>query len=111
MKRPRSVTLIGYLFIVAGATGIVYHASELITIFTNSEVILVLVVRLLAIVGGVFTLRGTNWARWLVTAWIVYHVVLSFYHSPAELVMHAVIMILVFVALFNKKANGFFKSA
>ena len=108
MKRPLSVTLISYLFIIAGAAGIIYHASELKEIATRPEVILVLAVRLLAIVGGLYTLRGANWARWLLVAWIVYHVILSFYHSTAELAMHAVLTVVVLIALFHRVANAYF---
>lgn len=108
MKRPLSVTLISYLFIAAGTAGIIYHASELREIATRSEVIWVLTVRLLAIVGGLYALRGANWARWLLVAWIVYHVILSFYHSAAELVMHAALTVVVLIALFYKAANEYF---
>jgi len=101
--------LIGCLFIVAGIAGIIYHASELKEIASRQQVIWVLFVRLLAIVGGVFTLRGANWARWLLLTWIVYHVVLSFFHTTAELIMHACIAIIVALALWYPKANAYFK--
>jgi len=108
-KRPLTVTLISCLFIAAGAMGIIYHAAELKQITTNPEVIWILVVRLLAIVGGIFALRSDNWARWLLVAWIAYHVVISFFHTSAELIMHAVIMIITIVALFHPKANAYFR--
>lgn len=108
MKRPLSVTLISSLFILAGISGIVYHASEWRDLAEQPEVILTFIVRLLAIVGGVFALRGNNWARWLLTAWIAYHVVLSFYHATSELAMHAVLMAVTIVALFNRKAGHYF---
>ena len=106
--RPLSVTLISYLFIAAGVVGIIYHASELKDVATP-EVSLVLFVRILAIIGGVFTLRGANWARWLLVAWIIYHVILSFFHSTAELIMHFVLSIVVIISLFYPKANTYFK--
>jgi hypothetical protein len=109
MKRPLIITIIGWLFIVAGTTGIIYHARELAEIFSVPEVPWILIVRLLAIVGGWFTLKGHNWARWLVAAWIVYHVVLSMFHSSAELIMHAVIMFIVLIGLFNRKSNAYFR--
>lgn len=109
MTRPLPVTLIGYLFITAGAIGIVYHAPELMVINTQPQVALVFLVRVLAILGGVFTLRGVNWARWLLLAWITYHVILSFFHSTSELIMHAVLMILVALALFHRNANAYFR--
>ena len=33
---------------------------------------------LLAIVSGVFMLRGHNWARWLALVWMAFHVAISF---------------------------------
>ena len=107
-QRPLSVTLISYLFVAAGVVGIIYHASELKDVATP-EVSLVLFVRILAIIGGVFTLRGANWARWLLVAWIIYHVILSFFHSTAELIMHFVLSIVVIISLFYPKANTYFK--
>jgi hypothetical protein len=109
MNRPLSVTLISYLFIASGMMGIIYHASELKEIVARPEVSLVLLVRLLAIIGGAFTFRGANWARWLLVAWIIYHTILSFFHSTGELAMHAGFTILVALALFHTKANAYFQ--
>jgi hypothetical protein len=107
-RRPLSVTLISYLFIAAGVVGIIYHASELKDLATP-EVSLVLLVRMLAIIAGIFTLRGANWARWLLVAWIIYHVTLSFFHSSAEVIMHFVLAIVVIMSLFHPKANTYFR--
>ena len=109
MNRPISVTLISYLFIASGVMGIIYHVSELIEIVTRPEEIWVLLIRLLAIIGGVFTLRGANWARWMLVAWIIYHTYLSFFHTTAELAMHAGLTIVVAIALFHPKANAYFQ--
>lgn len=73
------------------------------------EVSWVLLVRILAIIAGIFTLRGANWARWLLLAWIIYHVILSFYHSTAELIMHFIIAIVVVFSLFHANANAYFR--
>jgi hypothetical protein len=97
------------LSIIAGISGIIYHASEWKDLAAQSEDTWVFLLRLSAIVGGVFAWRGHNWARWLLLAWITYHAVLSFYHTPAELAMHAVLMVVTFLALFNRKANTYFK--
>jgi hypothetical protein len=107
-NRPLSIILISCLFIAAGVIGIVYHASELKDI-AQPEVSLILLVRMLAIIGGIFTLRGANWARWLLVAWIIYHVILSFFHSTAELIMHFIVAIVVALSLFHAKANAYFK--
>jgi len=107
-QRPLSITLISYLFIAAGAMGIIYHASELKDLVTP-EVSLVLFVRMLAIIGGIFVLRGANWARWLLVTWITYHVILSFFHSTGEVIMHFVLSIVVVISLFHPKANTYFR--
>ena len=73
------------------------------------EVSLVFFVRILAIIGGALTLRGVNVARWILVVWIIYHVILSFFHSTAELVMHFILSIVVVLCLFNPKANRYFK--
>jgi hypothetical protein len=109
MKRPLLVTLIGYLFIASGTIGIIYHAPGLKEINTRPEVILVLFVRMLAILGGVFTLRGANWARWLLVIWIAYHVILSYFHSPVELITHLIVFAFITIGLFHAKVTWYFE--
>jgi len=106
--RPLSITLISCLFIAAGTIGIIYHAPELKHV-AIPEVGLVLFVRMLAIIGGVYTFRGANWARWLLVVWIFYHVILSFFHPAAELIMHVALSVVVIISLFHPKANSYFK--
>ena len=48
-----------------------YHFSEL----RQPEGVWVGLTELLAILSGVFMLRGQNWARWLALAWIAFHVI------------------------------------
>lgn len=65
-NRPLTVTFVGWLFIAVGTMGFAYHATEFkIQAPLNYDLVWVQFVRLLAIVGGVFLLRGANWARWL----------------------------------------------
>ena len=93
MARTRAITAIGYLFIVVGLVGFAYHLPELAT--EEVEVLWVLLLRLLAIVGGVFLLKGANWARWLLMAWLAYHLVLSAWHSVWEVIVHAVFLLVI----------------
>jgi hypothetical protein len=112
-KRPLPVTLVAWLFVAAGTLGIAYHAHkiDLRHPFANDE-LLACIVRLLAIVGGAFALRGHNWARWLMLLWILYHVALSAFHpGPAEVIMHALIAAIVAYALFRPPANAYFRPA
>jgi hypothetical protein len=107
MKRPASVTAVGALFVAAGVVGLAYHAGDFKTL-RPLEYGLVCFVRLLAVLGGVFVLRGRNWARWLVIAWMAFHVALSVLHTPAELATHAVLLALIAWLLFRPKARAYF---
>ena len=109
-RRPLSVTVIGWLFVAAGIVGVVYHATELDRRSPfESDVVWVLLVRLLAIVAGVFMLRGANWARWLAIAWIAYHVILSAFHSVSETVAHAVLFAVIAYVLLRPGASAYFR--
>ena len=107
-KRPLSVTIIALLFIAAGGFGLVYHLTELKQAFHN-DLIWVLLLRLLAIVGGVFMLLGRNWARWLTLIWLAYHVVLSAFHSRSELIMHSLLLVVIAYFLFRPKVGEYFR--
>ena len=109
-KRPLSVTIIAWLFIVVGAVGLTYHATE----FKASdpfqyEVLWVCLIRLAAIVCGVFMLRGKDWARWGVLVWLAYHVVLSGFHRLSELVAHAVLLVVIGWFLLRPRVLAYFR--
>jgi len=111
-KRPLSVTIIGWLFIVAGTVGLVYHATEFKTDGPfKYELVLVCLIRLVAIVCGVFMLRGSNRARWGLLVWIAYHVVLSAFHPLSELVMHGLLLAVVAWFLLHPRASAYFRAA
>jgi uncharacterized membrane protein HdeD (DUF308 family) len=107
-KRPVSVTVISCLFIASGVVGLAYHAGEFTT-RPPLEYALMCFVRLLAILCGVFMLRGPNWARWLLLAWIAYHVVLSAFHSMSQLVTHALLFVVITFFLFRPQASRYFR--
>ena len=107
-KRPILVTILSYLLIAVGAIGFIYHFSE-IKSSRPSEYVWVLALRLLAIVCGLFMLRGKDWARWLSVAWIVFHVILSFFHSMQEVAVHALVLAVFVFVLFRPESNGFFR--
>jgi len=110
-KRPRSVTVISCLFIAAGVIGFAYHATEFrVQGPFQYELAWVIFVRLLAIVGGVFALRGANWARWLLLVWIAYHVGVSALHSLSELMMHGVLFVVVAYVLLRAQASAYFRN-
>lgn len=111
-KRPLSVTVTSWFFIAAGIMGLVYHAREFNAqgLF-ESEVVLGVAIRFLAILGGIFSLRGNNWARWLLLSWIAYHVVLSVFHTAGEVMVHAVIMAGTTYGLFSAVGSAYFRKA
>lgn len=110
MKRPLPVTIIGWFLIAAGTVGFFYHINELNiqNLFAN-DAIWVLIVRVLAIAGGILVLCGANIGRWLLIVWLAYHVVLSYFHSLSELIMHAILWAGVSLALFHPRIAPFFK--
>jgi hypothetical protein len=111
-KRPVPVTITGGVFIAAGLFGFVYHAREF---WTESPPIpkqlWVLLLRLLAVAGGLYVLRGADWARWTLAGWMAYHVVLSAFHSFSEFAVHAVLLGLLGVVLFRGKGGAFFRAS
>lgn len=110
MKRPVAVTIIGWLFILAGTVGFLYHARELnIQDPFANDAVWVELVRLLAVAGGILTLRGSNIGRWLLIAWMSYHVILSFFHPFSELIVHVIVLAAVAYGLFHRTSGGFFR--
>ena len=99
------------LYVLAGAVGFVYHFSELNPhqLFQN-DALWVELIRILAIVAGIFLLRGRNWARWLALSWIAFHVVISFWHPWGQLVMHILVFAIFAFVLFRPAATRYFRS-
>jgi len=108
MKRPWEVTVLGLLFIVAGLVGLFYHVTQE---QLGWELALISLVRLLAVIGGIFLLLGRNWARWLTVVWLAVHVVISAFHSVEEMAAHAVLLVIVAYFLFKDRAADYFRPA
>lgn len=111
-KRPLWVTATGLLFIAAGIFGFVHHAAEFdFGAPDRYEQVWILALRLLAIVGGVFVLRGASWARWTLILWVAYHVGISFGHSTWSVVIHALLLVMVTWALLTPISSAYFRGA
>jgi len=108
-KRPISVTILACVYLAAGAIGFAYHFRELLSLQQDS--IWAELTEFLAIVCGAFMLRGHNWARWLALAWIVFHVVLSAFHSVREFAIHGLFCAVIAWILFRSQATRYFRSA
>jgi uncharacterized membrane protein len=107
MKRPWQVTVCGFLFIAVGLMGLVYHYRETPH---DRDFLLISAVRLLAVIGGVFLLLGQNWARWLLLAWLGFHVVVSAFHSAQETIAHIIFLIVIGYALLRPPGSTYFRT-
>jgi hypothetical protein len=111
-KRPLSVIVIGLLYVATGLLGLAFHLNEFNPQHPfQYDSVWVALVRLIAIVCGVYMLRGKNWARWVALAWIAFHVVLSSFHSRFELMVHSLLCATFAYFLFRPQASQYFRPA
>ena len=103
-QRPRSITIISWIFIIFGSIALL-SGEPFGDIKSHWYVHLS---RLLQIVAGVFMLYGRNWARWLLVAWIAFHIVVGALHGVGTLVMHVVIFSFILFFVFRRDANAYF---
>lgn len=109
-KRPRSITVISWIFVAGGGGGLAYHATEFKARRPfDYDFLRVCFVRLLAILCGVFMLRFSNRARRGLVLWLGCHVALSVLHAPFELVVHSLLFAAVLYFLFRPQASAFFR--
>ena len=109
VARPISVTVISCVLVVTGAIGFAYHLIDFKSQHPfQYDIVWVGLVRLTAIVCGVFMLRGCNWARWLTLVWIAYHVVLSVFHPLYQLGVHGLLFAVFAYFLFRPQATEYF---
>jgi hypothetical protein len=109
MKRPIAVLIVAGIYLLVGVAGFSYHFPELTA--GHPDAIAIELTELVALVCGVFLLLRHNWARWLALAWIVFHVIISFFHPLRELAMHAILCILIAWALFCPATARWFQRA
>jgi len=111
-ERPLSVTIISVVLIATGAIGLVFHLTGFSAQHPfQYDVIWVTLVRLIAIVSGVYMVRASNWARWLSLAWIAFHVILSAFHSRFELGVHILVFAAFAYFLFRPRTSEYFRGA
>jgi hypothetical protein len=108
MKRPIPVTILSYLFIAAGLLGLAYHLSQRPV---DRWVALISLIRAIAVVAGVFLLKGRDWARWLVLGWLAFHVGVSAFHSLSDCIAHAVLLLAVAYFLLTPPDSKYFQAS
>ena len=112
--RPLSITIISWLFMIFGSIALLSgllpltgaDTAQLVAEFKTHW--MVHLSRLAAVVSGLFMLRGHNWARWLLVAWIVFHIVLGALHGWLQLLTHVLIFSVILVILFRRNAREYF---
>ena len=120
-KRPLSITLISWIFIVFGITAFItsllpvfgidtFHSTAEFKSYSPFIYTLILMLRLMAAICGIFMLYAANWARWLLALWLIVHVIISIWNSSFELVIHILLLILVSYYLFRPQSTAYFKS-
>ena len=108
-NRPLPVTVLGWLYILTGGMGFVYHLGDL-SIGQAPRYVLfwIELVNLIAIACGVFLLRARNWARWAALAWMGFHVVVSVFHSLSQAAIHCLFLAVIVFFLFRSEAARYF---
>ena len=109
-RRPVFVLIIGLLFIAIGVYDVWLGVNPLMSRQAHwaRDDLLVLSIGVIALVGGSGVLRGHNWARWLLVAWMAFHVALSI-RQPYALIGHIVIFGLILAGLFYPAASIYFR--
>ena len=109
-----SILAVGVLFLALGVLDVWRGVAPLFSAGGHSRLagddVLVLAIGVAALIGGTFVLRGRNWARWLLAAWMAFHVVISV-GKPATLVAHLAIFGFIAFLLFRPPASVHFGSS
>jgi uncharacterized membrane protein len=108
MKRPLPVPILGYLFTIVGLAGLVYHLTRRPL---DRWVALISLIEIIAIVGGVFLLKGRNWARWLMLGWLAFHVGVSAFHSLSDCIAHVVLLLVAGYFLLTSPDSKYFHTS
>jgi hypothetical protein len=119
-KRPRSVTVISWIFIAFGSIALLTSllppfdraAGQQIAEFRSQhpfQFARLYLGPILALVCGVFMLRGCNWARWLLVVWFGYNIIGNVMHSPLRLLLPGLLFAVAVFFLFRSQATAYFR--
>ena len=112
-KTLPSILVVGVIFLALGVLDVWRGVAPLFGTGARPRLagddVLVLAIGVAALIGGAFAIRGHNWARWLLAAWMALHVAISI-GKPFELVAHLVIFGCIAFLLFRPPASAHFRS-
>ena len=114
MRKPiSSVLAVGVLFLALGVLDVWRGVAPLLGANAHSRLasddVLVLAIGVAALIGGAFAIRGHNWARCLLAAWMALHVAISA-GQPAKMLAHLVIFGFLTFLLFRPTASVCFRA-
>ena len=109
-KRPSFVLVIGVAFVAIGLFDIWLGVAPLTRkpAHLANDDLMVLSIGMIAVLGGIYALKGHDWARWLLAVWMALHVALSI-RQPYALLGHVVIFGLILAGLFYPAASTYFR--
>ncbi len=110
MRRPpTSILVIAALFLALGCLDLYLGGAPILRGHRIADDdLLVSAIGIAALLGGTFLLYGRGWARWLLAAWMAFHVALSIFHEPLELIAPVVIFGVVAFFPFRPGVSPFF---
>ena len=112
--RPLSITIISWLFMIFGSIALLSGLLPFVGSDTAQLIVefkthwMVHLSRLAQIISGLFMLRGHNWARWLLVAWVAFHIVVGALHGWIQLLTHVLIFSVILFFIFRPQANEYF---
>jgi hypothetical protein len=105
------VIVVALIFLALGVLDIVRGLAPLFASAPHWHMAMddveVLAIGVAAIVGGVYLLKGRNWARWLLAVWMAFHVAISI-GQPRQLIAHILIFGCIAFVLFRPRASAYF---
>jgi uncharacterized membrane protein HdeD (DUF308 family) len=108
MKRPFQITFLGWLFIVVGILSTAHHLWKG---SLDRWMFPIVLVGIIAVVAGIFLLRSARWARWVILAWLAFHVVVSALNSLSDALPHVVLLLVVGYVLLGPPTSKYFQRA
>jgi uncharacterized membrane protein HdeD (DUF308 family) len=105
-QRPFQVTFLGWIFILVGIVSTAYHLWKG---SLDRWTVPIVLLGAIAIVAGIFLLRGARWSRWLVLAWLAFHVVVSALNSLSSALPHVALLLVVAYFLLGPPTSKYFQ--
>ena len=105
-KRPFEVTFSGWLFVGVGIFATVFQLSHGTL---DRWMIVIVLEEFVAIVAGVFLLRGARWARWLALAWIAGHAIAFVFISVSSALPHVALFLVFGYVLLGPPTSQYYQ--